>query len=103
MKEIERLIPFEYEMATKWTEPFNRMELRVSGNYFLPKIKNANVLLSTYMSGALRQVVDDNPNSEINISVKVVRDCCVGSPQYLLRIVFGDPSEHDKMEAYINM
>ena len=102
MKKIQYCVPFNYEMAEEWTEPFDRMELR-NGNYFATNMKDANGLLAMYMSWALRKAMEENPNSEINVSVKVVRSPHYGNPQYLLRIVFGDPSERDKIEAYMKM
>lgn len=102
MKKIQYYIPFDYEMAKEWTKPFDRMALR-NGNYFSPNMEGANSLLVMYMSCGLRKVMEENPNSEINISAKVVRDICDGGPGYLLRIVFGDPSERDKIEAYMKI
>lgn len=83
MKTIRYYIPFQYQIE-------RNMEL-------------ANKLLEVYMELALKQAQEEGPDSLINISVKGTDNIPGMGPGYILRIVFEDPSEQDKIEAYMKM
>lgn len=100
MKTLEYYIHFDYTMAQEERINPECMILR-NGNYYSPNIELANKQLSAQLSCAIQRVMEDNPNAEMSISVKRVDNLCGGDSGYALRVVFGDPSEHNSIEKYM--
>lgn len=100
MKTLKYYIPFDYTMAQEERINPECMILR-SGNYYSPNIELANKQLSIWLSCAIQKAMEDNPNAEMSISVKRVDNICDREEGYVLRVVFGDPSEHNSIEKYM--
>lgn len=83
MKTIKYYIPFQYQIGRN--------------------MESANNLLEMYMESALKQAREEGPDSLINISVKGIDNIPGIGPGYVLRLVLGDPSEQDKIEAYMKI
>lgn len=102
MKTIKYYIPFGYTMAQEERINPECMILR-NGNYYSPNIELANKQLLMWLSCAHQEIMKENPGAEISISVKRVNDFIDREGGYIIRVVFGDPSEHNSIEKYMGL
>lgn len=102
MKTFKQYIPFEYEMAGNERIDKEKMILR-DRCYYSPQMDFANKQLAMYLSVAMQKVMEENPNAEIALSVKKEDNLIENKRGYVLRVVFGDAEEHDKIQEYMKI
>lgn len=100
MKKLNQYILFEYEMSGNERIDPEKMILR-DGYYYSPEMDFANKQLAMYLSVAMQKVMEENPNAEIALSVKREDNLYENKSGYVLRVVFGDVEEHDKIKEYM--
>lgn len=79
--------------------------MKYINNYILHTgdMATTNKCLQMGLSYVLQEVLDDNPNAEINMSIKLQPKLYNMPSRYKIEICFGDTEEHEKITAYMNM